>query len=175
MKIPIPVKKAKFTKPKYLSTMPIPEPLHGKNPRTILGKEWWDKERLAAKKENNNCCWTCGIHENRVKWLEGHEVYRYNMWRKQATYIRTISVCPTCHRFIHIGRSSKVYPDELGTIISHGIEILKKNDIAITPVIDELARLNDISTSDLSIMPWPRRFSYSSWKLIIHGEEYKVS
>ena len=70
-----------FPNPKYLTHPNIPKPLHGMNPRSILGKEWWDIKRREAYATHNYCCWACGIPKSKAKyhnWLEGHETYQIN-------------------------------------------------------------------------------------------------
>src|SRR3990167_9396936 len=67
-----------FTNPAILLHPNIPKPMHGVNPRTIMGQEWWDEQRQRAYEENNFCCWACGVHKSQAayhKWLEAHECY----------------------------------------------------------------------------------------------------
>ena len=58
-----------------------PKPLHGMSPRSILGDEWWDKERIKAYRKFFNHCQACGTHKSDAlyhRWLEAHEVYHFD-------------------------------------------------------------------------------------------------
>jgi hypothetical protein len=58
-----------------------PKPLHGMSPRSILGDEWWDKERIKAYRKFFNHCQACGVHKSDAlyhRWLEAHEVFNFD-------------------------------------------------------------------------------------------------
>lgn len=118
----------------------IPQPLHGLNPRTILGKEWWDLTRKTAEALNNYCCYACGIHRSDTKegWLEGHEVYAFDELLRIAEYLRTVSLCNYCHSFIHSGRllslaTTAVLPHiEYARIVTRGVTLLR--DAGLNPI-----------------------------------------
>lgn len=44
--------------PVVLTHQNIPKPLHGLNPRTIKGQQWWD---VAGKLADEGYCIACGI------------------------------------------------------------------------------------------------------------------
>jgi hypothetical protein len=126
-------KKPKFIRPELLFHPQIPQPLHGVNPRSIKGKEWWDETRREAYAENNDCCWACGVHRSSAQpqqWLEAHEVYDIN-WKKGRMKLKeVVALCPLCHAFIHKGRveamveKHKAQPKFLRRVIAHGLSIL---------------------------------------------------
>lgn len=124
-----------FTRPDILLDNPIPKPLHGLNPRTLLGKDWWDKVRKTAYKLNNNCCWACGIHRSKAKyhhWLEAHESYDINYRLARMTLKEIVALCHSCHNFIHRGRllrllqANKISQQKYDDILHHG-KIITKN------------------------------------------------
>ena len=97
----------KFIRPEILLHPNVPKPLHHVNPRSILGKEWWDVQRQKAYKENNYCCWACGIHKSEAKyhqWLEGHEHYDINYETGCVKLKEIVALCHSCHNSIHTGR-----------------------------------------------------------------------
>jgi hypothetical protein len=94
-------------KPELLTLPNIPKPLHGLNPRTVLGSKWWNVERRKAYQSTNNHCEACGVHKLEQKGrqiLEGHEVYFTDYEQGTCTYLRTAPLCPPCHQYIHDGR-----------------------------------------------------------------------
>lgn len=154
--------KPNFIDPSILLDLNIPKPLHGLNPRTLLGKEWWDKERKAAQAKNNYCCWACGVYVTRAKyhaWLEGHEIYDRNYEDGVFTYKHTASLCHACHNYIHDGRMQAlvdkgVFPSvKQNYIINHGEAILKR------------AKLKRPAYPSTSVL-------WKEWKLVINKQAY---
>ncbi|MBP2030265.1 hypothetical protein J2755_001199 [Methanohalophilus levihalophilus] len=125
-----------FTDPTILNDPTLPKPLHGLNPRTVKGKEWWDKKRRLAYIENNQCCWACGISRYEVlgenKWLEAHEIFDIDYAEGRGELKKIVALCPYCHNYIHSGRlqmlveDGKVAEESAEKIISYGNSVLKK-------------------------------------------------
>lgn len=130
-----------FTCPKILYDPTLPKSLHGLNPRTINGKEWWDQKRVFAYVENNQCCWACGVSRYEVlgknKWLEAHEIFDINYVEGRGELKKVVALCPYCHNYIHSGRlqmlveGGKVKEDYADAIISYGNSVLKKTGLEI--------------------------------------------
>jgi hypothetical protein len=119
--------------PNILLCPNIPKPLHGVNPRTILGRAWWDKERKAAEAGTKGHCLACGIHKTKArfrKWMEGHELYRINYGAGRMTYLKTVPLCHYCHNFIHSGRlqalmeKGEIPVNQFHAIMGHGYGVL---------------------------------------------------
>lgn len=134
VKITLPPTTPIFKRPDLLLHPNIPKPMHGLNPRTIMGKEWWDKKRKEAYRINNNCCWACGIHKDVARyhqWLEAHESYNISYRLARMTLKEIVALCHSCHNYIHSGRlrqlwkkgeiSKGIYDDIMG----HGDELTK--------------------------------------------------
>lgn len=85
-----------------LLTMPnIPSPLHGLNPRRLMGEKEWDEQRFACYAKAQ---WTCEVCQAKCERMQAHELYTYNYVTHTAIYKRLIAVCDRCHRAIHSGR-----------------------------------------------------------------------
>lgn len=85
-----------------LLTMPnVPRPLHALNPRSLMGKEEWDKQRAECYEKANGKCEICGYQCEK---LQAHELYSYNYESCAGVYKRLIALCDKCHRSIHSGR-----------------------------------------------------------------------
>jgi hypothetical protein len=122
-------------KPKLLKHPNIPKPLHGVNPRTIYGQEWWDVRRQKAYKENDYCCWACGVHKSKQlykNWLEAHESYDLNYTTGKVKLLEITALCHACHRFIHNGllwimyNKGEVEFNYTMDIMEHGMNVLKE-------------------------------------------------
>jgi len=125
--------------PLILTEPNIPKPLHGLNPRSILGKEWWDFERRKSYAKNNDHCYACGCHKSQDKfhnWLEGHESYSIDYKKGSAELKEIIALCHSCHNFIHSGRllmlwrKGEVTTEKALYILKRGFYILKKNNLS---------------------------------------------
>ena len=55
----------------------IPTSLHGKNPRTMKGKAWWDHNRKKVYEAAGHRCEVCGS-VGRLRAVEAHERYEYD-------------------------------------------------------------------------------------------------
>jgi len=117
-----------FTRPELLLHPPIPPVLRGRNPRTTLGKEWWDATRKEAFKEGDYHCWACGVHQLDAEYhnyLDGHECYEYDYSEHRAYYIETVGLCYYCHQFIHFN-ALRYSPKMADEILRHGLDVLSK-------------------------------------------------
>ena len=151
--------------PEVLLHPQIPKPLHGLNPRTILGDKWWKETRNKAYASTAYHCLACGVHkfDAEVKQhLEGHEEYRIDYKKCRAVYVRTIPLCHLCHSYIHKGRqqmlfqSRKITAAKYQKVISHGEHVISKANLRRG---SESVGLADGEWSD--------------WRLILFGKEYK--
>lgn len=141
----------------------IPKPLHGLNPRTLLGQEWWDVQRRAAYKRTNYHCAACGVHKLNAlyhRWLEAHEAYRIDYERGRAEVVEINALCHACHSFIHSGRLTALLQKgaisiaRYETIINHGNKILHRHKLKVNLASPEMARWED-------------------WRLVIDGKEFE--
>jgi hypothetical protein len=129
-RLPCPLK----LRPELLLHPNLPKPLHGVNPRTINGQNWWDRTRRAVYKTTEFCCLACGVHKSEAKsrqWMEAHEVYDINYEKGQAKFIEVVPLCHFCHNFIHSGRmqalldKGMLHHSKYIIIIQHGDRILR--------------------------------------------------
>lgn len=104
-----------------LVAMPnIPRPLHGVNPRTILGVSTWNHMRKGCYFKAGDTCQICGYHPDNLKHRHGHEVYDIDYANGVATFKGVFCLCSLCHLgCIHTGRAltlwkkgNPLYPTE---------------------------------------------------------------
>ena len=150
-----------FVQPELLLHGNIPKPLHGLNPRTILGKDWWDIQRQRAYKKNNYYCWACGVHRGDAKyhrWLEAHEIYDINWEIGRSIYKGCCALCHSCHNYIHSGR--------LTALMQQG-EITKRK-------YDDILRHGKRVTKNLKPLIYPKNIcqDWSRWHLVIDGTKH---
>lgn len=123
------------TNPELLLHANIPKPLHGVNPRTIKGKEWWDKTRKEAYAKRGYHCFACGVHVCDAKyyrWLEAHEFYDIDYETGKVTLNEIVALCHSCHSYIHSGlltirmETGQITKKMYKEIMQHGQQVLKK-------------------------------------------------
>lgn len=90
-----------------LIAMPnIPRPLHGVNPRTLLGATTWNHMRKFCYNQANDTCEICGFKPEDLRKRHGHEVYEIDYAKGTAKFVRVFCVCSLCHLgCIHTGRA----------------------------------------------------------------------
>ena len=130
------------TEPTILLHPNIPKPLHGLNPRTIMGQAWWDVERQKAYASTDYHCLACGVHKSDTiihRWLEAHEYYKFDYSKGIIEIEKIIPLCHACHNYIHNGRLMKMlFKGEVSTftfwaIVKLGTEVLKSNKLPNNP------------------------------------------
>ena len=104
-----------------LVAMPnIPKPLHGVNPRTLLGSSTWNRLRKSCYFNAHDTCEICGNKPENLRHRHGHEVYEIDYAHGTAKFVRVFCVCSLCHlACIHTGRAltmwkqkNPLYPTE---------------------------------------------------------------
>jgi len=151
-------------RPQVLLLPQIPKPMHGLNPRTILGKEWWDKTRKEAYASTDYHCIACGVYRDqakKVKWLEGHEVYETQYKLGKLVYIETVPLCHYCHNYIHKGRleallkKREITHNKFSAVIQHGDQVISEAGLQPTP-------------------PYKGKMpKWADWRLVLLGIEYE--
>jgi hypothetical protein len=173
-----------FWRPDLLASPNIPKPLHTVNPRTILGRKWWDGRRQEAYAKHDYRCWACGVPKQNAEyhqWLEAHEDYDIN-WE---TGKEIVGLCHSCHCFIHNGRLLNIFKggeigrDRIVHIMESGFAICERNNVkpyfgafvtwnilngqTLENAINNAKKDGWFPTEDA---PWEK------WHLVIEGKEY---
>ena len=103
-----------------LSIELVPQSSWGNNLRSDanLSKAQWDNLRKASYKQEAYRCEVCG--GKGPKWpVESHEIWNYDDKTKTQTLKGLISLCPTCHKVKHIGRTLSVETREVQSQVLH--------------------------------------------------------
>lgn len=152
----------------------VPKPLHGVNPRTILGDNWWNRTRREAYASTNYRCKACGVHKTKAKyhaWLEGHEWYIIDYEAGLMTYTHTVPLCHFCHNYIHDGRmrnllrKGDLHHSKYAQIIKHGDEVLRQAGLSRLSGVDRDAAIRE-AILDNRIARW------DEWRLSLFGKLY---
>ena len=157
-------------RPELLTHPNIPKPLHGLNPRTLMGKKWWDIERRKSYAVNNYHCHSCGsfhpYEEARQRFeelkLHAHECYDIDYENCTIKLKEIVALCECCHNYIHSGRLGALYDqgyldeEACWTIISHGERILSENNLKKLVKVDERCYNKE----------------WNKWCLVLDGKKY---
>jgi hypothetical protein len=127
-------------RPELLQQPNIPKPLHGVNPRVIMGKDMWDATRKEVYKRQDQRCACCGVHRSEAKyhnWIECHESYSVDPVSGVMVIDELVALCHACHNFIHSGRLVSVVAvfnhEKAVEILEHGLTILQGAGQDINP------------------------------------------
>lgn len=89
----------------------IPRSCSGSNIRTLIPKKYWDKLRKKSYKEAGHKCEICGglgTEQGYRHDLECHEVWYYDVKKREQQLKGLVSLCPLCHQAKHIGRAKYI-------------------------------------------------------------------
>ena len=135
----------------------VPKPLHGMAPRTLMSGKEWDVTRRGCYKDAEYKCEACGIQAgwdvegNKFGWsdqyngtlkLHAHEDYDIDYEMKEVVLNKIVSVCATCHNYIHSGRTQSLYEkgildeQDMWEITTNGDSVLI--DGGISPSLKEV-------------------------------------
>ena len=160
-----------FLKPHLLFHPPLPKPMHGLNPRTIMGQAWWDEKRNEAAEKNNQCCWACGIPKQEAKyrqWLEGHESYIIDYENGIMELDEIVSLCHSCHNYIHSGllkiklHKGEINEDQYEYIIQRGNFIIKK--LPTPPILN-------LENEEKNFLKWQLRIDSEVFSSLFKNEQ----
>lgn len=178
-------------RPEILTHPNVPKPLHGVNPRTVLGQKWWDEKRREAYAKMEQRCWACGVHRTsaRLHRLEAHEAYDIDYLAGRIFLREIVALCPDCHAFIHSGRmwalleKGEVTRERFEAVQWHGRKLLREAGLSPwwgteavwiayqtgIPKAEALAMARDHG-----LVPDHQRESvlWEDWRLVVDGQEY---
>jgi hypothetical protein len=166
--------------PEILEQPLIPPPLHGLNPRTIMGRAKWDVVRRQIYRKYAYSCAACGVKARDAKIkknLEAHESFEIDYAQKQMTLKSMEPLCHACHAFVHSGllevrlASQQVSKETVAVILGHGVGVLAQSGGKMPPASDHLCRKLGLSHG-LPVSAAPRATSWSGWSMRWDGEVY---
>lgn len=166
--------------PELLEQPLIPPPLHGVNPRTIMGKAAWDEERRRVYRKYGFTCAACGVNGRDafpVTRLEAHERFRVDYRARRMELIGMEPVCPACHAFIHGGlleirlRSGQMSREIVRRILSHGVSVLAAIGGTVPQAAHHLCGRLGVRHG-LRVAAPPPATRWSGWRLLWDGREY---
>lgn len=174
--------------PSILTQQNLPKPVHGLNPRTIKGSDWWDKKRKEAYESNEFHCIACGVHKSQAdyhQWLEAHESYDINYETGKIKLIEIIPLCHCCHNFIHSGRLEMMYRsgdlarDKFLFVLYRGFKILKSNGLkpfyGTALAFYEHVNKSKSVLNKVEMLAYEQRrdsASWDKWHIEIDGKKY---
>lgn len=181
-----------------LIAMPnIPRPLHGVNPRTLLGVSTWNHMRRFCYAKANDTCEICGRKPDKLRNRHGHEVYEIDYVNGVAKFTKVFCLCSLCHlACIHTGRAitlwkqhNVLYPTEfLLNGAEHAFKIIneynKDNpeaDLRAYATFLEYLKFDELrAPMQKLIEKYDMKFyketknaaKWGDWKLIVGNREY---
>lgn len=167
--------KNKKLDPKLLGQANVPKPLHGINPRTIMGAEAWKKLRLLSVKITPYCT-ACGLE---TPLLDLHEDYNIDYDKGIMNLNQYVTLCRSCHQFIHSGllvtfMSKKIVSIAEGKrILKHGLDICKEHNVPVYAGTIKTANKLQINTKDnKSWTPKGAHVPWENWRLVFNGKTH---
>lgn len=173
-----------MNRPEILQMPNIPKPLHGLNPRVIMGEKKWGLTRQEVYKSTNYKCSACGVDKYKAKkhqWLEAHELFDIDYNKGIASFVEIVPLCHFCHSFIHSGltrvkaRNKEITATEVSEKMQHGVDVLMSRPcLSIFSGTAELCHLVGVDTCGLKVYAPPELgVSWEKWRMKWADVEYK--
>jgi hypothetical protein len=168
--------------PALLEQPLIPPPLHGLNPRSIMGRAAWDEERRRVYRKYGFTCAACGVNGRDafpLTRLEAHERFSVDYRARTMTLTGMEPVCPACHAFVHTGLLEiRLHRRELSRamtwrVLEHGITVLGEVGGTVPLGADRLSRKLGLRHG-LPVASPPPPTGWSGWRLIWDGKSYEA-
>lgn len=167
--------------PHILEQPNIPRPLHGLNPRALMGKTKWDVMRRQVYRKHGYTCAACGVRAGEAKirtGMEAHEHFRIDYGARRMTLIDMQPLCHACHSFVHSGllevrlAARKVSGETVATILGHGVGVLELSGGKVPVPADYLCRKLGLAHG-LPLAKQPRTIRWGGWTMVWEGEVYR--
>jgi len=119
-------------------------------------KKWYELKQRLFETEGHRC-WICG-REN--TWLEAHEFWEYDNYKRVQRLVAIHHLCNLCHKVKHIG---------LWLHSADGDKMLKKQRIKKEEIINHFCEVNNCSSADFhkheneAFAQWEQRSRFQ-WK-----------
>jgi hypothetical protein len=145
-------------RPELLLQLPIPRPMHGVNPRTIMGSTWWNEQKKEISILQDNKCAACGRQHK--DGLEAHECYDIDYNKCTMKFKEVVGLCFKCHSFVHPGyvkqliRLGEMSLKEAAEIMHRGYRLLNKANLRRS-------------------FTYSGEINWTKWRLVFNGKEYK--
>lgn len=166
--------------PEILEQPLIPLPLHGVNPRSLMGRADWDILRQKIYAKHRYCCAACGVYSGKAilkTGLEAHERFRIDYRKKRMTLIGMEPLCHACHYFVHSGllelrlAKRQIDLEKVLAILGNGVEVLTASGGKMPAGADALCRKLG-QKHGLPVHRNPPRTTWSGWKMEWNGQTY---
>ncbi len=102
-----------------------------------MGQRRWNEVRREVFNKNNDCCWACGVHQEKAKpkpWLAAHELYNVEYLKGRMALREIVGLCGLCHDFVHKRRlatladNGQASSEYLNKVLMHGTKITTKHN-----------------------------------------------
>jgi hypothetical protein len=166
--------------PEILEQPQIPPPLHGVNPRSIMGRQSWDVLRREVYAKHGYCCAACGVKSKDAiikRGLEAHERFTVNYRKKRMVLIGMEPLCHACHSFVHTGLlqvrlvKRQISLENVLAILGNGIQTLEASGGRLPPGADFLCKKLH-QKHGLPVHRYPPRLSWRGWAMEWNGQTY---
>lgn len=167
--------------PEVLAQLAIPKVLHGKNPRTSMGKKQWDELRQTVYESTGYTCYCCGVPRAKAKFhprLEAHEVYDFDFKSYTLTCTEIIPLCHACHMFVHskfvwtLVSQKKFSKERAVEIHQHAAAIIKATGTPIPGYKIQSLKAAGVNTDSIDhVAGIPAYISNPHWKMYWDGEK----
>ena len=98
------------TEPLYVDL--IPSTSWYCNLRSVLTVAEWNRVKAKTFAASNNLCQACGGRGKKHP-VECHERWSFDMESRVQAFVKTVALCPSCHRVCHIGWTGSALGDKM--------------------------------------------------------------